>query len=60
VLGNANSDLTLDGGTFKVTGSFALDTGKTITVAAGGGALQVEPAQTPTSRWPVLWPGVAH
>lgn len=46
ILGNAASDLTINGGTFKVTSGFALDAGKTITIGAGGGAIQVEPAQT--------------
>lgn len=46
VLGNAASDLTLNGGTLKVATGFALDAGKTITIGAAGGGIQVEPSQT--------------
>lgn len=45
ILGNAANDLTLNGGTLKIANGFALDAGKTITVGAVGGGIQVEPAQ---------------
>lgn len=47
-LGNAANDVTLNGGTLNIGGSFTADSGKVITVGANGGTLNMDSGSTLT------------
>jgi autotransporter-associated beta strand protein len=47
-LGNANNDLTLNGGTLRSTGSFTLSANRVVTLGANGGTLDVNAGFTLT------------